>query len=379
MIVHDVIFPSARPHGQTDRQRHLHKVPDRPECHFHGSYGAQLLERLAAVGLDVCEPSTMPPRHGVGKNDELDALRIARSVLGVGVDELRRPRTDSGPRVALPVLVVAREDMAADRTRGINTLTALLRTIDLGVDARRPLTARQVTVIAGWRARDEPAWLATCRDEAVRPTQHIRALDRDLAANRTLLDALAAAQAPGLTALTGVGSVVAATVLIAWSHPGRVRSEAAFAAIAGTCPIPASSGNTVRHRLNRGGDRRLNRALHTVVLVWMRVDPATRAHVARRRAEGRTTKEIMRSLKCDITRQLFRVMPAAAPATQSQVRTVRGTVVPTTRHGESPCGPVRALRVAVLPSRRGSAGPSPGVRRTPRPRDWSLFRQQSPA
>ena len=378
MIVHDVIFPSARPHGQTDRQRHLHKVPDRPECHFHGSYGAQLLERLAAVGLDVCEPSTMPPRHGVGKNDELDALRIARSVLGVGVDELRRPRTDSGPRVALPVLVVAREDMAADRTRGINTLTALLRTIDLGVDARRPLTARQVTVIAGWRARDEPAWLATCRDEAVRPTQHIRALDRDLAANRTLLDALVAAQAPGLTALTGVGSVVAATVLIAWSHPGRVRSEAAFAAIAGTCPIPASSGNTVRHRLNRGGDRRLNRTPHCRPGLDARRsrDPRPRRPAPRRRPydQGDHAQPEMR-----LTRQLFRVMPAAAPATQSQVRTVQGTVVPTTRHGESPCGPVRALRVAVLPSRRGSAGPSPGVRRTPRPRDWSLFRQQSPA
>ncbi len=113
--------------------------------------------------------------------------------------------------------------------------------------------------------------------------------------------------------LTGVGAVVAAAVMIAWSHPGRVRSEAAMASLAGTCPIPASSGNTVRYRLNRGGDRRLNRALTTIVIVRMRIDPATRTYVARRRAEGRTTKEIMRSLKRYITRQLYRTLAAAHP------------------------------------------------------------------
>ena len=84
-----------------------------------------------------------------------------------------------------------------------------------------------------------------------------------------------------------------------------------------TCPIPASSGNTVRHRLNRGGDRRLNRALTTVVIVRMRTHAATRAYVARRRAEGRTTKEIMRSLKRYITRQLYRTLAAAHPAPAS--------------------------------------------------------------
>ena len=98
------------------------------------------------------------------------------------------------------------------------------------------------------------------------------------------------------------------------SGQGPVRSEAAFAALAGTCPIPASSGNTLRHRLNRGGDRRLNRALTTVVIVRMRTHAPTKAYVARRRAEGRTTKEIMRSLKRYITRQLYRTLAAAHPA-----------------------------------------------------------------
>ena len=100
------------------------------------------------------------------------------------------------------------------------------------------------------------------------------------------------------------------------SGQGPVRSEAAFAALAGTCPIPASSGNTLRHRLNRGGDRRLNRALTTVVIVRMRTHAPTKAYVARRRAEGRTTKEIMRSLKRYITRQLYRTLAAAHPAPQ---------------------------------------------------------------
>lgn len=274
-----------------------------------GSYGALFADQLGRAGFQVCEPSPIPPHHGKGKNDDLDAVRIARSVLGVEASQLRRPRAEVGPRVALRVLVIAREEMTTDRTGAINALTALLRTVDLGIDARQPLTTAQITTITGWRAREEAAWLATCRGEAVRLARQIRVLDQQIATNRAQLDELVAVQAPELTALTGVGSVVAANVLIAWSHPGRVRTEAAFAAIAGTCPIPASSGNTTRYRLNRGGDRRLNHALHTIALVRMRVDPATRAYVAKRRAEGRTTREIMRCLKRYITRQLFRALP----------------------------------------------------------------------
>jgi len=188
-----------------------------------------------------------------------------------------------------------------------------VRTVDLGVDARRPLTARQITMIAAWRDRDEEATTATCRREAVRLARRVRTLDEDLARSRADITELIAQDTPQLLELSGVGAVVAASVLIAWSHPGRVRSEAAMASPAGTCPIPASSGNTVRHRLNRGGDRRLNRALTTITIVRMRIDPATRAYVTRRRAEGRTTKEIMRSLKRYITRQLFRTFAAAHP------------------------------------------------------------------
>lgn len=282
-----------------------------------GSFGAILTDRLQSAGLEVVEAAAMPGggRRGSGKSDELDAARIARAVLGLPLTELRAPRALSTDRarVAMRVLVVAREQMTGERTRAVNALTALVRTVDLGIDARKPLTASQIRTIAAWRDRDEDATTATCRHEAVRLARRIRTLDDDLDGNRHDLTELVRQDTPQLLDLTGVGAVVAATVLIAWSHPGRVRSDAAMASLAGTCPIPASSGNTVRHRLNRGGDRRLNRALTTITIVRMRVDPATRAYVARRRAEGRTTKEIMRSLKRYITRQLFRTLAAAHP------------------------------------------------------------------
>jgi transposase len=110
---------------------------------------------------------------------------------------------------------------------------------------------------------------------------------------------------------TGIGPVTAATIFTAWSHPGRVRNEAAFASLAGVNPIPASSsGNTVRYRRNRGGDRRLNRALHQATIVRMTHDPDTRAYVERRQAEGRTNREIRRCLKRYLARQLFRTLNA---------------------------------------------------------------------
>ena len=111
---------------------------------------------------------------------------------------------------------------------------------------------------------------------------------------------------PDLLDQLGVGPIVAATVLCAWSHPGRCRNDAAFANLAGVAPIPASSGQTTRHRLNRCGDRQLNRALHIIVLHRLRYDPATRAYAERRRAEGKTDREIKRCLKRYIARQLYR-------------------------------------------------------------------------
>ena len=124
--------------------------------------------------------------------------------------------------------------------------------------------------------------------------------------NRSQLLAIVDDIAPGLTSRYGVGPVSAAQAIVSFSHPGRCRSEAAFATLGGTSPLPASSGQTVRHRLNRGGDRALNRAIHAIALVRMRSCPRTRAYIERRTAEGKTPREIRRCLKRYIARELYR-------------------------------------------------------------------------
>jgi transposase len=122
------------------------------------------------------------------------------------------------------------------------------------------------------------------------------------------MDKLVRSVHPALLEIQGIGAVNAAQILTAWSHPGRVRSEAAFAALAGTCPVPASSGGTTRYRLNRGGDRQLNKALHTIALIRMNYDQDTKDYVAKRTHQGRNKKEIIRSLKRYITRQKYRTL-----------------------------------------------------------------------
>jgi len=275
-----------------------------------GSYGAVLGDVLEAAGYRVVEAPTPRRERGRGKTDTLDAVLAARSTLVVPVTLLRDRRAGE-IQAALQVLTVARDQLNADRLRCINALTALVRGHDLGIDARRALTTQQISTIAAWRRRDETLAAATARAEAVRLAKRIVDLDGELTDNRVQITRIVTTQAPELLDLPGVGAITAAVILTVWSHPGRIRSEAAFAQIAGTCPIPASSGNTIRHRLNRGGDRRLNRAFNTIVLTRMRTDPATRAYIDRRLAEGKTTKEIRRCLKRYTTRQIFRTLAAA--------------------------------------------------------------------
>jgi transposase len=247
--------------------------------------------------------------RGTGKSDSVDARRIAASVLSLEPEQLRRPRSDEGIRAALRILVTAREHMTTERTATVNALTALLRVANLGVDARRPLTVSQIGEVARWRTRVEDLATITARAEAVRLAKRVVDLNEQLATNHTqMIDLIHASKASALLDKTGIGPVTVAVIYTAWSHAGRVRSEAAFAALAGVNPIPASSGNTVRHRLNRGGDRRLNRALHMAVVTRMTHDPDTKAYVERRRAEGRTTKEIRRCLKRYLARHLYRTL-----------------------------------------------------------------------
>ena len=251
--------------------------------------------------------------RGIGKSDPLDARRIAAAALPLQDTQLREPRADEGVRAAVKVLLASRDHMSTERTATINALTALLRVVDLGIDARHPLTATQIVTITAWRTRDEDLATATARGEATRLAKRVAALDTELKdITKRITDLVRQSPAGTLLDLPGIGTVTAAVALTAWSHLGRIRSEAAFASLAGASPIPASSGNTVRHRINRGGDRRLNRALHMAIVTRMRMDPRTRAYVERRTAEGRTLREIRRCLKRYLAREIYRHLNAAA-------------------------------------------------------------------
>ena len=150
-----------------------------------GTYGARLARVANDTGYAVAEAGRMNARanRGVGKSDPLDARRIAQSVLAVDEGMLRRPRADDGVRAAVRVLIASRDHLSAERTSAVNALTALLRVADLRIDARRPLTAAQITAMAAWRARDEDLATAVARREAVRLAKRVIAADREIAAN----------------------------------------------------------------------------------------------------------------------------------------------------------------------------------------------------
>jgi transposase len=211
-------------------------------------------------------------------------------------------------------------------------LTARRAAVEAGTAAQRQLLAMVITapepVRARFRGQTTRAMIATAT--RLRPgassgdveivtvltvlhdlARRIRFLETEALGHEQAIRAIVRSWRPDLLELTGVGPIVAATVLTAWSHSGRCRNDAAFAMLAGTAPIPASSGKTVRYRLNRAGDRQLNRALHTVVLSRLQRDERTRAYADRRRAEGKTDREIKRCLKRYIARELYRRLEAS--------------------------------------------------------------------
>jgi len=278
-----------------------------------GSYGAGLSSFLVEQGeqvFEVCRPKR-PPHRG-RKTDFLDALRAAREVLTS--EQLICPRR-RGDREALRVLLATRHTAVLARTAGINHLKALIVCAPetLRAELRDKGSKGQVAYCAHLRDRPAQSLEHRMTVRALRSTalriQSLRAEANELEEEIGLL---VAQIAPELLALSGVGPISAAQVMVSWSHAGRFRSEAAFASFAGAAPIPASSGQTNRHRLDRSGDRRLNNALHTIVLVRMRIDLATQTYLARRTAEGKTKRDIHRCLKRAVARQLFRLLDRTA-------------------------------------------------------------------
>jgi transposase len=250
------------------------------------------------------------------KSFPLDATRAAREVLGR--EQLAQPRA-TGPRAALSVRLAARRSAvqaAGDAQRQLHALGIAAPEV---LRERLRIRSTHQLVAACARLRVQASWdietattAATLRSLARR----IPELTSEAADHRQAILVLVRAWRPDLLRRQGVGPIVAATVLCAWSHPGRCRSDAAFAMLGGAAPIPASSGQTVRMRLNRSGDRQLNQALYTVALTRLRTDPTTQAYATRRRAQGKTNREIKRCLIRYVARQLYRLLqtqPALDP------------------------------------------------------------------
>jgi transposase len=276
-----------------------------------GSYGAGLTRHLQAAGEQVVEVER-PTRHRGrrGKSDALDAARAARSVLAGGGSE---PRGGPAAREAIRVLMVARCAEVETRAKAVTRIRALLIGAAAPLRTRlQPLGRRGLLERCSTLHPDvdgDPVDAATC--EALSALAHL-ALTAGAHADRheRQIAGLVKQVAPDLLEEPGVGPISAAQLILAWSHPGRLHSEAAFARLAGAAPIPASSGQVTRHRLDRGGDRQLNRALHTILQSRRIHDPATRAYITRRTSEGKTNREAIRCLKRYLARHLYRLLEA---------------------------------------------------------------------
>ncbi len=274
-------------------------------------YGLGLARHLASAGEQVAEIDS--GRHlgkrRAGKSDAIDAVRAARELLA-------RPhpaqlRAD-GDREALRLLMTGRDHAVQSCKTARTALAAIL------VTAPAPLRERLRHLPRERRARECAA--LTCPPDADRQTQvlhqtlirlghRIGALAEIAADLEAQITGIVEEMAPGLVAAEpGLGALSAAQILLSWSHAGRIRSEAAFAMLSGTAPVPVSSGRTDRHRPSRLGDRQLNRALHTVAVTRMRCHPATLAYAHRRRAEGKTDREIRRCIKRYLARHLYRAL-----------------------------------------------------------------------
>jgi transposase len=274
-----------------------------------GSYGAGLARFLAAQGETVLEVSRTPRsnRRLHGKDDTLDAVETARAALAA--ETLALPRS-GGRREALRLLLIARRSAIDVRRQALVQLRAVIVTApdELRRELRTLPAGALLERCSHLRRSPGPADAVTTRlvlrslaRRAEAATSEADELEREILAHVRAL-------APALLDEPGVGPIVAGQLIVSWSHHGRVRSEAAFARLAGVAPIPASSGQTQRHRLSRGGDRQLNRALHTIALHRRQHHPATRDYIEKRIAEGKSRRDATRLLKRYLARHIYRLL-----------------------------------------------------------------------
>jgi transposase len=273
-----------------------------------GAWGAGVARHFTAAGYRVVEVDRpdRKTRRQRGKSDPIDAEAAARAVQAGTASAT--PKTRSGPVEAIRALRVARRSAVKARSQAAHQLRCLVSTApdELRDELRRLTLAQLVAVAARFRpgppTQPIPATKLALRSIARR----YQALTVELAELDTHLDHLVADAAPNLVALFGVGTDVAGQLLVtAGDNPERLRSDAAFSHLCGSSPIPASSGRTTRHRLNRGGDRQANAALYRIVVCRLRWDPRTRHYMQRRTTQGLTKNEIIRCLKRHVAREIY--------------------------------------------------------------------------
>jgi transposase len=274
-----------------------------------GSYGAGLARVLLAAGLPVCEverPRRRERRRG--KNDLLDAARAAARLLsGEGLSALRG---GSPAREDLRLLLLERRSAVRARTAALNQLHAVLLTAPARLRERLDALsgAKLAERCARLRPRDERERVLVAVLRRLAARAHL--LARELAELESELEQLVSTLVPELLAECGIGPVCAAQLVVSSGDPGRMRSEASFAALAGTSPVEASSGASRRHRLNRGGDRQLNAALHVIARTRVRCHPETRAYRERLLVRGKSRREAMRCVKRQLARHCYRLLVA---------------------------------------------------------------------
>lgn len=273
-----------------------------------GTYGAGLARVLREHAIEVLEVNRpdRASRRSRGKSDPTDAENAARAVLANRATAI--PKEQSGAAEAMRVVSVARRSAVKAKTQAINQLRAMLVSAPQDVRERllKTKTGECVQCCADLRSLGKTPMLQTLAATLRLLARRWLALQNEISTLDVMLEQLTHRHAKRLRERFGVGPQTAAVlVAVAGDNPERLKNEAALAALCGTSPLQASSGKTIRHRLNRGGDRSANNALWTIAMVRMRSDPRTRAYVDRRTKEGLSSKEIHRCLKRYIVRELY--------------------------------------------------------------------------
>lgn len=274
------------------------------------SYGAGFTRAVIAAGIEVVEVTraVKSTRRLKGKSDPLDAYAAARTALAG--DGLATPKDET--TCGLRALHIARRSAVKHRTAVINQIKAMLVSAPDAVREKyRGLTTlKMIDALARCRPDTlKDSWAQSVLMAAKLLAQRAQFLESQAEILQTQIDALVTEANPGLRAAYGVGPDTAAQLLItAGTNPHRLHNEAAFAALCGAAPVPASSGKTTRHRLSRGGDRAANNALHRIALVRMSSHQPTKDYVQRQLLNGHTKMEILRKLKRAIAREIFKLL-----------------------------------------------------------------------